>query len=119
MKQSPNGPLVSNLNSVGPTSATTYFLIGENANNYLDTTSLTISLYAAPSPNLSDLTICSDGTTSLDPGSLAQYGWSSGENTQSINKGAGTYTVTVQMEMDVPLRPVRRLLNSLLVWIFQ
>ncbi len=58
--------------------------------------SMNLSLYAAPIVNLgNDKNVCSVSTTILDAGVFSSYLWSSGENTQTVSKGAGSYYVTV------------------------
>lgn len=57
---------------------------------------MTLTLNALPNVNLgADKNVCGTSTTLLDAGAFASWLWSSGESTQTITKGAGTYSVSV------------------------
>jgi hypothetical protein len=75
--------------------AGTYTVTVTDANGCTGSASATISNYTAPTPTLANATVCPGGTSVLDAGSYTSYAWSSTETTQTVTKGAGTYTVTV------------------------
>ncbi|MFZ9848445.1 MAG: gliding motility-associated C-terminal domain-containing protein, partial [Flavobacteriales bacterium] len=60
------------------------------------TGSMTLTVNALPTANLgADKDVCANATATLDAGAFASWLWTSGETTQTINRGAGTYGVTV------------------------
>jgi hypothetical protein len=69
--------------------------------NCTNNASQTITVNPVPDPNLGpDVTVCSDQTAQLNPGSFSTYYWSTGANSSSINvdttgRGPGTFRFMV------------------------
>ncbi len=88
------------------TGATTPTIVAKTAGKYKvvvdnngcsGTDSMTLTLNTLPTANLgADKNVCAGSTVVLDAGSFKTYAWSTTESTQTVNKGVGTYMVTVE-----------------------
>ncbi|MEM6348410.1 MAG: lamin tail domain-containing protein, partial [Bacteroidota bacterium] len=97
------GTYASYLWSTGETTQTITALAGTYSVSVVDAngcsgTSATVTVIenANPMPTISGpMTVCPGSMVTLDAGTYASYQWSTGETTQTIMVGVGTYTVTV------------------------
>ncbi|HQV01587.1 MAG TPA: hypothetical protein PLO59_10530, partial [Bacteroidia bacterium] len=83
--------------NVIPAASTTYSVTVNNGLGCTSTATVNVTVHNNPAPVISgNLAFCAGGSTLLDAGSFANYQWSNGETTQTINLNTpGTYTVTV------------------------
>ena len=83
--------------SIKATTAGIYGVVVDDGNGCKGSDSMTLSRYVAPVVSLgADKNICPAATATLDAGAgFSSYQWSTGENSRTITKGAGTYNVLV------------------------
>jgi gliding motility-associated-like protein/uncharacterized repeat protein (TIGR01451 family) len=73
-----------------------YTAIFTAANGCDSTVTLTFIVYPNPVSSLTNATVCTGGTATLDAGAgFAAYSWSTGATSQTIAAGTGGYSVTV------------------------
>lgn len=119
-----NLPGTGNIQTVSPTSATTYTVTGTGANGCLATAPATITIDVVPAivSTLAGGQICPGDQILLDAGSGPNYTylWNTGETTQTITTGVpGTYTVTIdngvctrQFSTDVIQAQIPQIINA-------
>jgi hypothetical protein len=79
-----------------PSGSTTYVLSVSDTSGCTVTDTVTVTVGSVGSNFLiADTTICSGATILLDAGAGSAYAWSTGDTTQTITVGNGTYTVSV------------------------